>query len=254
LFNPKKYIEIKKEYEINSENIEAILYGYRYSLNELLSNEDDDDVNHDYIYSSIYNIGKSSYLSEKYYPGTDTKEEPYYEIYSKIKNHFKEKPNDGCYVCMCKKGYYHSVASGFPGISEKGMICPSCNKEIGIISKKVKFENNSHLKLKIVKRDNYFRIFKDEDEIDSLKFNKCKKEKLNEIKYMTLKEFEERYINPLYIKEKGLPQITKDNFFKDNKIIRNLSQISYRLLNYILYSHLFFASLLTNSKKYDKLM
>ena len=254
LFNPKKYIEIKKEYEINSENIEAILYGYRYSLNELLSNEDDDDVNHDYIYSSIYNIGKSSYLSEKYYPGTDTKEEPYYEIYSKIKNHFKEKPNDGCYVCMCKKGYYHSVASGFPGISEKGMICPSCNKEIGIISKKVKFENNSHLKLKIVKRDNYFRIFKDEDEIDSLKFNKCKKEKLNEIKYMTLKEFEERYINPLYIKEKGLPQITKDNFFKDNKIIRNLSQISYRLLNYILYSHLFFASLLTNSKKYDKFM
>ena len=245
LFNPKKYIEIKKEYEINSENIESILYGFRYSLNDLLSNEDDDDDNHDYIYSSLYNIGKSSYLSEKYYPGTDTKEEPYYELYSKIKNHFKEKPNEGCYVCMCKQGFYHSVASGFPGISEKNIKCPHCKKEIGIISKK-------NIKSKIVNRDNYFRIFKDEDEIDSLKNNKSKKEKLNEINYMTLKKFEEKYISPLYIKEKGLPQIDKNNFFKENKIIRNLSQISYRLLNYILYSHLFFASLLIGTNKFDK--
>ena len=41
-------------------------------------------------------------------------------------------------------------------------------------------------------------------------------------------------------------------FLKDNKIIRNLSQISYRLLSYILYSHLFFARLLTYSDKLDK--
>ena len=36
IFNPEKYKEIKEKYHINSSNIEAILYGYRYCLNELL--------------------------------------------------------------------------------------------------------------------------------------------------------------------------------------------------------------------------
>jgi len=56
---------------------------------------------------------------------------------------------------------------------------------------------------------------------------------------MTKEEFKEKYIKPLYDKEKGLNKINKDYFLKDNKKIRNLSQISYRLLNYILYSHFF---------------
>ena len=43
-------------------------------------------------------------------------------------------------------------------------------------------------------------------------------------------------MNKLYEKEKGLPTDIDVNYYlKDNKIIRNLSQISYRLLNYILY-------------------
>ena len=58
---------------------------------------------------------------------------------------------------------------------------------------------------------------------------------------MTLEEFKKKYILPLYNKENGLNAIDKDNFKKDNKIIRNLSKLSYRLLNYILYCHLFFA-------------
>ena len=244
MFNPKKFIEIKKEYKINSENIEALLYGYRYCLKDISLNEDDD-----YIYS-IDNLDKTTYLSNKYYPGADIREEPYYELYSKILNHFKEKPNEGCYVCLCKKGFYHSIPSGFPGILEKNIKCPNCCKDIGSISKE-KYEKES-IGVVIVKRENYYRIFKNDDEIDSLKKNKDKGEKLKEINYMTLKEFKEKYINPLYMKEKGLPQINKNYFFKDNKIIRNLSQISYRLLNYILYSHLFFAKLFTNSNNFDK--
>ena len=68
---------------------------------------------------------------------------------------------------------------------------------------------------------------------------------------MTIEQFKEKKIKPLYIKEKGLNKIDKNYFKKDNKIIRNLSQISYRLLNYILYCHLFFAKLYTNSEKFD---
>ena len=146
LFNPKVYREIKEKYNINSSNIEAILFGYRYCLNELLSDEIDNDENNDsnknYIYSSLYDKANISYLSEKYYPGSDTRDEPYYELYSKIKNHFNEKPNDGCYVCLCPKGFYHSVPSGFPGIKESDKLCLNCGKEIGTIHKEILTKKN----------------------------------------------------------------------------------------------------------------
>ena len=63
---------------------------------------------------------------------------------------------------------------------------------------------------------------------------------------MTKKDFKEKYNINLYNKEKGLNEVGSGEFKKDNKIIRNLCQISYRLLNYILYYHLFFARLYTN--------
>ena len=60
-------------------------------------------------------------------------------------------------------------------------------------------------------------------------------------------------MNKLYEKEKGLPtDIDKNYYLKDNKIIRNLSQISYRKFNYILYSNLFFARIFTKQEIFDK--
>ena len=68
---------------------------------------------------------------------------------------------------------------------------------------------------------------------------------------MTLAEFEEKYIYKKQALEKGITKSDENYFKKTNKIIRDLSQISHRLLNFILYSHLFFAKVLTDSKKYD---
>ena len=171
IFNPKEYQKIKNEYEINPVNIEAILYGYRYCLNEL------SNLKENGIYSSIYDRQNIKFLSEKFYPGCDIKDEPYYELYSKIINHFDKKPNDGCYVCLCNKGFYNSVPTGFPGYNEKNINCPKCNKEIGTIFKETETEKI----LEIVKRDNYFRIFKNEDEIKALKKNKDANNKLEEM-------------------------------------------------------------------------
>ena len=56
------------------------------------------------------------------------------------------------------------------------------------------------------------------------------------------------------IEEKGIYITDKNNFKNDKKIIRNLSQISYRILNYILYIHLFFAKLITNNEDFDKFL
>ena len=252
LFDKDQYSDIKKAYEINYEEIDILLYGYRYCLNEM--SIEHEDKNKEYIYSYLYE--DNSDFNEKFYPGSDTKqEEPYYDLYNKIENHFKENPKQGCYVCLCTKGYYHSVRSGFPGYSEIKLNCPNCGKKIGANEKyeEVKSLDDDKIKLhkvyETVNRENYVRIFKDKDEIDKL--NKANIEKLSKIHSMTKEEFKKKYIIPLYNREKGLNEIDENTFKKDNKKIRNLSQLSYRLLNYILYCHLFFAKLSTNSEKFD---
>ena len=256
LFEKDTYKEIKKEYSIDSKDIDALLYGYRYCLNEVKDKEGD------YIYSYLYNQNNLSDFDQKFYPGNDNnnKEESYYELYNKIVNHFKEKPNEGCYVCLCDKGYYHSVPSGFPGFSETNMKCDKCKNEIGAKEyyRKETIEENDEIKVINVKtyeivqsNENYYRIFKDNQEINDLKRIKDYYKNFEKMKYMTLEKFKEQYITPLYCKEKGLNKIDINDFNKENKIIRNLSQISYRLLNYILYCHLFFAKLFTQSEKFD---
>ena len=81
----------------------------------------------------IHNTLFFQLLKKKFYPGSDTRDESYYELYNKIENHFKEKPNEGCYICLCdgNKGYYHTIPSGFPGFEEKGLKCPYCDGFIG---------------------------------------------------------------------------------------------------------------------------
>ena len=206
LFEKEKYLEIKKAFKINPEDIEVLLYGYRYCLNEISEEYNDEE---DYIYKSLYNHNKLDYLDKNFYPGSDTKEEePYYELYNKIENHFKEKPNQGCYVCLCNKGYYHSVPSGFPSYSETNIKCPNCGKDIGAKEKYLEEKDEKEDKIKLhkiyetIKRDKYFRIFKDKNEIDKLERYKDKYNKLKEINYMTKEEFKKEYIKPLYNKEK----------------------------------------------------
>ena len=199
------------------------------------------------IYASLYDRNKISYLIEKCYPGSNPEDEPKYQLLNQIINHFKEKPNDGCYVCLCEKGYYHSVLTGFPGDNEKDMPCPNCKQPIGAIYEEGEFGKEC----KIINRKGYMRIFKDKDDIEKTKENNNKK--IQQINYMTIEEFKNEYIYPLYKEDKGLHRIKENYFKKDDKMVRNLSQISYRLLNYILYSHLFFAKLYTGvSENFDR--
>jgi len=141
---------------------------------------------------------------------------------------------------LCDNLYYHSIPSGFPGLNEVGKICPKCKKNIGSIKKGED--------IIMVNRKNYYRIFKDEEEM-----KKINKSKLKEINCMTLKDLNKHMTN-IFKSEKGIYISDKISFKNENKIIRNLNQISFRLLNFILYSHLFFARLTKNSNEYDKLL
>ena len=233
LYNPEKYENNKNEFKINSDNLEILLYSYRYCLNELNSNFSSS------IFGFLYNKKNVEKVHNYYFPGNDIRMNiKYYELYSKIKSHFiNKKSNETCFACLCQNGYYHSVIEGK---INKNLVkkCKECGKSIGY--EKTKYNSIS----KPVKRENYYRIFESQEECDNANYKILYND-------MTIDEFKINYVYKLFREEKGITKVNVDHFKRDNKIIRNLSQVSYRLLNFILYSHLFFARLYTNNTKYD---
>jgi len=143
LYDPQKFKDIKRSGRIDSNCIIPLLFGYHYYLNILAS------TTRDGIYYQMYTSNSIRYISENIFPGKDTK---YNLLYSNIKNHFKNKPDDGCYVCLSRGWYYHIISTGFPESNELNKICPKCGSNIGLS-----------------KIDNYFRIFKEEKENEELR-------------------------------------------------------------------------------------
>ena len=73
---------------------------------------------------------------------------------------------------------------------------------------------------------------------------------------MTLADYKTKVIDPIIEKSKfGISKIKRNMFEEVNQKVRKLSSIGYRLLNFIVYSHLFYANCLgfisnDNVKKY----
>ena len=235
-YDPDKYRKIKQDFEINNDILKILIYSYRYCLNEINSSSNNK------IYSLFYEKNKIKEINKYYYPGNDIKNIPIYDIYIKILNHFKEKPKQACFICMCKEeeGYYYSTRDEEPNEKDLDEKCPFCREPIGSIKNKRRTIP--------VKRDNYFRLLTQED------YDYKKRREFHEYDYMTIDDFKETYINNKFQEEKGITKNDENHLKKDNKIVRDLTQVSYRLLNFILYSHLFFARLLTEDKAYDNFL
>jgi len=230
LYDPQKFKKLKTDLGITPDNLNIILYSYRYFLNELNANHQDSVFSA--FYSKYINIKK---INNHFYPGNDIRNIQIYSIFSQVENHFKETPNQGCFVCLCNKGgYYHSVKGGVPGSKYLNLKCKSCNKEIGAFK-------NERGYIQPIKRENYYRILKTKEESDIEA-----KRNFGNYNCMSLDELKKNYIIKEYEKEKGISRSDEYFFLKDTKTIRNLSQISFRILNFILYSHIMFSKFYNN--------
>ena len=107
------------------------------------------------------------------------------------------------------------------------MKCEKFGKEIGAKESYIKEINekdeNKIIYIKeyemIKSNNNYFRIFKDNEEIKKLKLDRDKLKKFEKLNFMTIEDFKKKYILPLYKKEKGLNVIDIDKFKKGIKLL-----------------------------------
>ena len=180
------------------------------------------------FYSCLLSFNCFKTLSESYIPGKTLSHDNFKDSYEIIKeNLLKEPLNYGAYLCSC--GYHYSVGNcTFPTVISK---CPICGEDIG---------GTNHI---LVRRPGHMRIFLN-DETRKSKFSPSYADKT--MPNMLLDDFYNNIVlksstgGLRYIDRKVAIGCNKKEFLKRERI-RGLSQISYRVANFVLFSHLFIA-------------
>ena len=248
-YNKDNFMKKIFPYIKNNKTLEIILYGFRYCIQSLYfepivtTNEkiSENNKKDELLYKSLLTENYFEPINNTYIPGIDTKEYLHLVTLETIVEHLNTKPDrHGCYVCSC--GYYYDIdPCGFP-TKNRTFDCPVCGLKIGWGPKPVKAGEETH---GMVIRPGHLRIFKDEK---AKKYQMKVFDEVDEnIPNMILDDYIKKIIEPIRKKnELGIGQWSKNFFEKNNKKIRNLSQIGYRLLNYIFYCHLFFSYCIEN--------
>ena len=205
----------------NVPQLEMFLFCYRFCIlfSELKNNN---------FYKNILTKDSINFINANYIPGVDNRPN-YFEIAIKeLPNWFNSNNvnENGAYVCSC--GFWYSVEPcGYPTAIGN---CPICGEQIG---------GTGHMP---VIRDNHMRIFKDQANINNINYSFYT---ASGFKYMIYEDFKVFCQDKLKTNEtKGISSIDYGLFIKETKEVRKLSMISYRLLNFIIYSFVYFSNIL----------
>ena len=231
LIRPKILLNEKEsKFLIDYDTYEIILNSMRFCLHTLYNK------NKSNLYYKLIDEKCIENIRKLCIPGIDEPINIFINNYYLIEEHLNNKSSEyGAYVCSCGT-YYNIPPCGFPIESYK---CINCPQLIGGQEKKPE-EKGYH---KMIIRKGHFRIFKNEE--DKIKEFSRFNDTDELIPNMLLLDYKNKIIEPL-IKNinYGISKIDKITFIQKDKKIRNLSQVGYRLLNYIFYSHLFFSDCL----------
>jgi len=218
---------------VNTNQFEILLYALRFCL-KTTNVENPNGL----LYAQLITPESEKKLNENVIPGNNISDNIYVQNYLLLEKHLiidNKASNIGAYVCGC--GLYYDIGPcGFPNWSG---VCVNCGKKIG----------NGPLPPGITgghgfaHEPGHLRIFKDQAQKQG-EFAKYGDNDRN-IPNMLIADYKRIKIDPIMEKEKyGVSKVTKLVFQDIHQKVRKLSQIGYRLLNFILYSHLFYANCL----------
>ena len=228
--------------EIDSTSFEILLYGLRFCL-QTSNCENPNGL----LFSELISKECEEKINQNCIPGNNILDDIYVSNYYAIERHLnKFASNVGAYVCSC--GLYYDIGPcGFP--NDKST-CLNCGQPTGN-GPNPPGVTGCH---GFAHREGHYRIFKDEAQKKG-EFDRYGDNDKN-IPNMLLNDYKVKIINPIIEKSKfGISKVSKIVFENIQQPVRKLSQAGYRLLSFILYSHLFYSNCLQfisndNMKKY----
>ena len=219
---------------INETNyFELLLYAYRFSIMSSMANQNS-------IFSKMIKENCIEVINNAYIPGADLYcdlwVESYLNMIESITRHDGGGYSAGYYICDCGEYYYQQPC----GVPVDITYCANCHKEIGGKDERLVIREEDNGQYKIM------RIYPNET-------NKNNVQARGDLQSRYGRNFENGYPNKLFSEFevemkakmnndfKGISEQNYLLFINETKNIRNLSQISFRILNFIIYSNIYFA-------------
>ena len=220
---------------LTQDEFEILLYSFRFILNTQIKSKK-------FFYNNILKKSTCKFIKNNFIPGSFPFINEYIKSYNDLLEKLPKKLNLGYYICKDCGYLYEVEPCTYP---MRTNTCPN-NHTIG---------GTEHV---CYKKD--IRVFLDKKSNDDFKkywddlYPQCKwhnyKDWQPSFLHKTLEEFKKEYIDQYLSKrQKGIISDFRYNDFEKNNPVRNLSNIAYRLLNFILYSYLLGAFILNNLNK-----
>ena len=198
--------------------IEILFYSFRFVFGILCEKN-----TNNFYYSLLTNRALET-INNNMIPGKLANTNKNIENFQIIKQNFAKNPNYGGYLCSC--GYHYEIT--FCSFPTKEMNCPDCGEIIG---------GKNHI---LHRREGHKRIFFNEEyKNDYLKLSYSDKN----ISYILLKDLERQINNEKNQLFKGLKKESKNYFLIRRNKVRETSYITFRILNFILHSFIFYSYL-----------
>ena len=211
---------------LNQKELEILLYSVRFILNSQMNPNKS-------FYNELLKKNSYNFIENNYIPGSFPKINEYIKSYVILEEKLPKDKKMGYYICKDCGFLYEVEPCTFP--MKKGK-CGNLHDIGGL----------DHV---LCKKD--FRIFLNQKEYEDLKDYWLRRRKdsepwFNSFIPLTLEEFKEHIKEYLLNKEKGIVKNIELKEFENNIPVRGLNIITYRILNFILYSYLFSAYIINN--------
>ena len=185
-------------------NYEILLYSHKFAVISSMSKKKS-------IYSKIFSQSIIDDLKKLYLPGGEPNDSMKIKSGEEIQKYLNSGAVDAVYMCSCN--YWYVI--GNCGLPMERNYCRNCGQAIG---------GNNH---RLLARPGHFRIIRDNEINDGTK------------KYLSvlMKEVEQEKNSHFT----GFKKVRYDFFIDQNKNVRNMSNITYRILSFIFYSCVYYS-------------
>ena len=209
--------------------IEILYYSLLFIISVLNSSKiEENSANKESLYLNLISKNIFSVLKDNYIPGifqfSDLEISSYYQIKGLLKNN---PSKDGVYLCSC--GYYYTInRCSFP---TNEFECPICHQKLGGTD------------YNLINREGHVRVFLDNEKRKEIMIARYSQKYMPSI---LLEEFEKKIKNKKREMSKGIQikDMNFQDFLLNDEKVREMNDITYRFMNFVLYSFIFYANII----------